>query len=151
MTTRPAVAADKAAMVDVLGDTELFPPEMLDELMQPFLDGESQEHWFVHEADDGVVGFGYLRPEELAEGTWNLLAIGVRRNTQGRGIGRAMMDYAEHFLSAERILIVETSGTDEFALTREFYLKCGYTLEATLTDYWAPGDDKVVFWKRMGG
>lgn len=150
MNTRPALAADKAAIIDVLVDTELFPVEMLDDLMQPFLDGAVDEHWFVCDArDQGVIGFGFLRPEELAEGTWNLLAIGVRRKAQGNGAGRAMMRYAETFLSKERILIIETSGTDAFAMTRDFYLKCGYTLEAMIRDYWAPEDDKVIFWKRL--
>ena len=150
MNTRPAVAADKAAIIDVLVDTELFPVELLDDLMQPFLDGAANEHWFVCDAQ-GVIGFGFLRPEELAEGTWNLLAIGVLKTSQGNGAGRAMMQYAETFLAEERILIVETSGTDEFTMTRDFYLKCGYNLEATIRDYWALGDDKVIFWKRLRG
>ena len=151
MKTRPAVAADQAAILDVLIDTELFPGDMLSDLMQPFLDGESTEQWFVCDApDQGVIGFGFLRPEALAEGVWNLLAIGVREKAQGNGVGRAMMRYVEMFLSDERILIVETSGVPAFAMTRDFYLKCGYSLEATIRDYWATGDDKVVFWKRLG-
>lgn len=150
MNTRPAVAADKAAIIDVLVETDLFPCEMLNDLMQPFLDGEANEHWFVHDdRDQGVIGFGFLRPEPLAEGTWNLIAIGVRRRAQRNGAGRAMMRYAETFLSRERILIVETSGTKAFAMTRDFYLKCGYNLEATIRDYWAPEDNKVIFWKRL--
>ncbi len=151
MQTRQALAADKAAIIDVLVDTQLFPADMLGDMMEPFLkQHDSGDHWFVHEqGGHGVVGFGYLRPEPLTEGTWNLLAIAVRTEVQGKGIGRSMMAYVEGFLSSDSVLIVETSGTDEFALTREFYSKCGYTREATIRDYWGRGDDKIVFWKRM--
>lgn len=41
------------------------------------------EQWLVHEhEEEGVVGFAYFRPEPLAEGTWNLLAIGLRKAYQ---------------------------------------------------------------------
>jgi len=151
MQTRQALAADKAAIIDVLLDTQLFPANMLDDMIEPFLNHpENRDHWFVHEEPGhGVVGFGYLRLEPLTEGTWNLLAIAVRTQLQGEGIGRSMMAYVEDLLSSESVLIVETSGTDEFAATREFYLKCGYIREATIRDYWARGDDKIVFWKRI--
>jgi ribosomal protein S18 acetylase RimI-like enzyme len=49
----------------------------------------------------------------------------------------------------QRLLIADTSGTPEFGQTREFYRKNGYTEEARIRDFWAAGNDKVVFWKRL--
>jgi hypothetical protein len=49
----------------------------------------------------------------------------------------------------QRILIVETSGTDAFALTRKFYAQSGYDEEARIRDFWAPADDKVIFRKAL--
>lgn len=59
------------------------------------------------------------------------------------------MRYVEDALraSGQRVLLVETSGLPAFALTRKFYVKCGYEKEAQVRDYYAPGDDMVLFRK----
>lgn len=62
------------------------------------------------------------------------------------------MAFIEGYLrdNGNRILIVDTSGTPEFDLTRAFYFKIGYTREAVIRDFWKDGDDKVTFWKKLG-
>lgn len=49
----------------------------------------------------------------------------------------------------QRLLIVDTSGTDDFALTRQFYATSGYEEEARIRDFWGEGDDKVIFRKSL--
>ncbi len=49
----------------------------------------------------------------------------------------------------QRVLLVETSGLPEFDRTRDFYRLLGYTEEARIHDYYAAGEDKVVFWKAL--
>ena len=44
---------------------------------------------------------------------------------------------------------VETSGTNEFTRTRNFYQLLGYENEARIRDYYDAGDDKVVFRKSL--
>ena len=49
----------------------------------------------------------------------------------------------------QRNLIVDTSGTDDFALTRRFYAQNGYEEEAPIRDFGAASDDKVIFRKAL--
>ena len=44
-----------------------------------------------------------------------------------------------------RRVYVETSGRAQYEPTRRFYEACGYAREAVLTDFYAPGDDKVIY------
>ena len=151
MIVRIPNQSDLPAIARILDETELFPREMLDELISPFLEGANQdERWYVCENDNReVAGFGYCRREPLTEGTWNLLAIGVRSAQQGLGIGATLMKHVEESLADERLLIVETSGLDSFSKTRSFYTRCGYELVATIPEYWSEGDDKVIFSKKL--
>ena len=48
-----------------------------------------------------------------------------------------------------RILLIETSSLPHYEPTRAFYVKHGYLPDAVLHDYYADGDDMVVFRKRL--
>ncbi|RLJ41858.1 ribosomal protein S18 acetylase RimI-like enzyme [Litoreibacter meonggei] len=152
MRIRPTLPDDIAALQVVLNETELFPSEMLPDMVGNFLsDEESSDIWLTCEAKGKPVGFCYAVPEELAEGAWNMLAVAVLPSEQGGGCGGAIVKHLETALRecGQRILIADTSGTDDFAPTRNFYRKNGYSEEARIRDFWAAGDDKVVFWKSL--
>ena len=150
ISIRPAKAHDLAAIRRLAEATDLFPAEMLDDMIAGYLDGSKPDLWFVAD-DEGVQGFGFCEPERMADGAWNLLAIGVAPDRQGEGLGAAMLRYLEAELAKlrARILIVETMGTDAFQQTRDFYLKNGFAEEARIRDFYEDGGDKVVFWKRI--
>ncbi len=152
MEIRKVLVDDVPALKTVLNSIELFPSEMLDEIISDYLNNdESEEVWFTAVLDDQPIGIGFCGPEKLTEGTYNLYAIGVRSDIQAKGIGSHMMSFIEKHLKelGHRILIVDTSGTEEFRLTRKFYEKLGYHKEAVIRDFWKDGDDKVTFWKRL--
>jgi ribosomal protein S18 acetylase RimI-like enzyme len=48
-----------------------------------------------------------------------------------------------------RVLLVETSSTDQYERTRAFYRGRGYDEEATIREFYGPGDHKVVFWRSL--
>lgn len=152
MKMRPTKSADIPALKLVLDGTGLFPSQMLPDMLSGFLSGDDSESvWMTAEEDRNAIGFCFASPEALTEGTWNMLAIAVLPAKQGGGAGSAMVAALEKHLAEQgnRILIADTSGTDDFAQTREFYRKNGYTEEARIRDFWAAGDDKVVFWKAL--
>ncbi|WP_208352912.1 GNAT family N-acetyltransferase [Pseudaestuariivita rosea] len=148
---QPTQQADIAGLQVVLDQTGLFPSDMLPDMLAPALAREAEAFWLTCHIGDAAVGFCYTAPEELTVGTWNMLALAVRPDFQGQGLGGALVKAAEKHLAdmGQRILIVETSGTDAFALTRKFYAENGYDEEGRICDFWAEGDDKVVFRKTL--
>ena len=136
----------------VLDSSQLFPSHLLDDMIDDYFSNmAATDIWFTMLHDEKPISIGYCAPERLTEGTYNLYAIAVRKDHQGKGIGKKMMAYIEKLLldQHQRILIVETSGKPEFELTRTFYLKCNYIQQAVIPEFYDTGDDKVVFWKKL--
>ena len=142
---------DITALQIVLDRTDLFPGHMLPEMLAPALTGETEAFWLTCHVDGSPVGFCYTVPEDLTEGTWNMLALAVHPDFQGSGLGTALVQAAERRLrsNGQRILLVDTSSTDDFALTRQFYARNGYEEEARIRDFWSAGDHKVIFRKSI--
>ncbi len=149
---RNVIKEDVQGLKEVLDSSELFPSQYLDDMISDYLNNaESEEIWFTGVSDGNIIGLGYCRPEKFTDGTYNLLAIAVRKEFQGKGIGRDMMGFIEQQLreKSKRILIVETSSDPQYKLTKEFYEKRDYRQEATIQDFWKEGEDKVIFWKKL--
>ena len=148
---KPTSSDDIPGLQAVLEGTGLFPGDMLPDMLAPALSGETEALWLTCHVGGEAVGLCYTVPEAFADATWNMLALAVRPDLQGKRFGAALVQAVEHRLKDkdQRILIVDTSGTDEFALTRRFYARNGYEEEARIRDFWAKGDDKVTFRKAL--
>ncbi|WP_298540766.1 N-acetyltransferase [uncultured Aquimarina sp.] len=143
---------DVVSLKEVLDSSGLFPSHLLEEMINNYFnDGSSTDIWFTAINKDKPISIGYCAPERLTEGTYNLYAIAVHKDYQGKGIGKKKMDYIENLLreNGHRVLIVETSGKSEFELTRKFYHKCKYTKQAVIPEFYDKDDDKIVFWKKL--
>lgn len=152
MKVRPTIRDDIPRLEGIVHETGLFPSELLPEMLGGFLnENPNGEVWLTCEADGAPVGLCFAAPEQFTGGAWNMLAIAVASSRRGTGVGGALVKGLEHILRhrGERVLIADTSGTDAFARTRDFYRKHGFTEEARIRDFWAAGDDKVVFWKSL--
>ena len=152
---RPCSASDLPAVKGIVDAVALFPSELLDDMISfeppPGESDEPHDFWLVHDEGHGPVGVAYCAPEAMASGTWNALLLAVRPERHDRGIGTGLMARVESLLAArgERVLLVETSGTDAFERTRGFYARIGYEREAVIREYYGAGDDKVVFRKAL--
>jgi len=143
--------ADLAAVALVLDGTGLFPPDLLAPMAEPFLSGAAPHHWLVACEGGRPIGFVYCEPERMTEGTFNLLAIAVLPERQRGGVGRELVRSLEARLrrARARVLLVETSSLDEYARTRAFYDREGFSREALIRDFYTEGEHKVVFRKRL--
>ena len=153
---RPATPADTPALVTLAGRTGVFKPHELVALQEVLDDyhavnREEGHHCFTADADDRAGGFVYFGPVAMTDRTWDLWWIAVDPSTQGRGIGATLMAFAEAEIRSHggRLLTLDTSSTAAYEPTRQFYLKLGYTLLATLPDYYSDGDGKCIFGKRL--
>jgi GNAT superfamily N-acetyltransferase len=149
---RPTTPDDTTALI-AIADAIGFQPNELEELSEMLADyfgGDSDSaNFWITDDDNGPVGVAYCEPERMTNRTWNLQLIAIRPDRQGQGRGARLLRYVEQTLTArgERMLLVETSGLPGFERTRAFYAKCGYEEEARIRDFYAAGDDKVVFRK----
>ncbi len=149
---RSVSLADINQIKKVVDSSELFPSEYLDEMISDYFNNsDSEDIWFTYIENNTATAIGYCVPEKLTEGTYNLLAIGVLKESQGKGIASEMMKYIELTIKEKggRILIVETSSDDAQIAARNFYKKIDYTQEAVIRDFWKDGEDKIVFWKKL--
>jgi len=152
MSIRSVVEEDIPDLKKVLESIELFPSEFLDEMISDyFSNANSEDIWLTKVLDNKCIAIAYCAPEKFTDGTYNLYAIGVTKEFQGKGTGGEMMRYVEELLTRKsaRLLLVETSGDPQFELTRRFYDGLGYKKEAVIREFWKEGEDKIVFWKKL--
>ena len=67
--------------------------------------------------------------------------------------GDELLKFVEEYVRSAngRVLIIETSSLPKLERTRRFYAKRGYVLCGQVPDFYADGDDKVIFAKRIAG
>ncbi len=150
---RLATRDDSAAVIALAVAAGLFSAnetEVLDNMLADYFGGNIDDgHVCVIDEEDEPLGVAYYAPALATDRTWYLTMIAVRLDRQGQGRGAALLRHVEHALQAsgQRVLLVETSGLQTYERTRTFYAKCGYEEEARIRDFYAAGDDMVVFRK----
>jgi ribosomal protein S18 acetylase RimI-like enzyme len=153
---RPTVPADTPAILQIAEGTGVFKPHEIVALNEVISDyhavshGE-EHHAITYEKDGQIIGFAYYAPAAMTDRSWYLYWIAVSKQTQARGLGGYLLRHAEDDIRKRngRVLFIETSSLPHYELTRKFYLKHGYEVTAVLRDYYADGDDMVVFRKHF--
>lgn len=153
MLTRACTEPDVPLVLDLAVSSGLFPPDgigLLEHLMVDYF-GRTRALGHACVLTSGGEGVAYYEPAPATDGTWYLTMIAVRRDAQGQGVGTALMAHVETALrdAGQRVLLVQTSGDPAFVRTRAFYARCGYDAEARVRDYYAAGEDMVLFRKAL--
>ena len=152
---RAALPQDRESIIEVARLSGLFPPEGIAEIeatLASFFAGQAGgEQWLVSILENRAAAIAYYAPERMTDGTWNLYLLAVHPEQQGQGLGGALVQQVEQDLlqASARVLLIETSGVPDFAGQRAFYVRLGYHEEARIREFYAPGDDKVVYWKLL--
>ncbi|MGH7527775.1 MAG: GNAT family N-acetyltransferase [Gemmatimonadales bacterium] len=100
--------------------------------------------------DGRLAGWICWGPTPCTLGTFDLYWMAVDPALHGAGIGTALLHEMERRLAgAARLIVVETAGRPDYLGTRAFYQARGYRAAATIPDFYAPGDDQVVYLKSL--
>jgi ribosomal protein S18 acetylase RimI-like enzyme len=143
----------RAAVEEIVRATGSFSASEVDVALEVFDDGMKGDDYELIGAfhDDRLVGYACFGPTPSTDRTYDLYWIAVHPAAQHGGAGSALMAEVERRLAsrAARLLVIETSSRKDYAPTRRFYEKRGYAISARLRDFYAPGDDRIVFSRRV--
>ena len=149
-------AAEAAAIRTLARSEPLFSTqevEVVDELLDDYLQRADHHGYFFLSAwqDEALAGFACYGPTPMTDGTYDLYWIAVAPAWKGQGVGRALLAAVESDVRARggHLLVLDTSGRPDYAGTRSFYEHLGFTQTATVPDFYATGDDLVIFTHRL--
>jgi GNAT superfamily N-acetyltransferase len=136
----PSFDTDDQSVALELVDIALNDPEQIDYLFLLAVDGSDQP-----------IGYACYGPTPLTDGTYDLYWIAVSSDLSGKGIGTSLLQAVEEDIKSRngRMLIIETSSSEGYEKTRQFYLKNAYPLVETIKDFYRSGEDRVTFIKRF--
>lgn len=154
---RPIEPGDREAIRALIAGTNAFKPfevEVAMELVDVALTRKGQDdyHPYVLAEEDGTVAaYACFGKNPMTAGTFDLYWIATRADRMGKGYGRAILSFVEEEVRRRGgyLLVIETSSKESYGSAREFYDKVGCTLAAQLPDYYAKGDDKLIYLKQL--
>jgi ribosomal protein S18 acetylase RimI-like enzyme len=155
MTLRTILkVSDPDTIFQIVQNTGFFRPEecqIARELAEESL-AKPGEYEFIFAETDGCT-IGYICYAEIpgTVGSYELYWMAVEPAQQGAGIGKALTIAAEEDIKARggRQIYISTSGSELYSKTRAFYDRMGYEKAATLKDFFLPGDDEIIYVKRV--
>lgn len=150
-------ATDAKQINDLLVSTDFFYEYEIDvaiELVEMTIekgDKVSGYYFIVAEEDGNVIGFCNFGPTPCTEGSYDLYWIAVHKNSMNKGLGGILLEKTEETIRkiGGTNIWVETASRPQYLPTRQFYEKNGYEKKAQLPDFYAKGDDKVVYLKKV--
>jgi ribosomal protein S18 acetylase RimI-like enzyme len=159
-TIRPLVAADRSGVFRILENAGNFTPaevgialELIDEWLE--LGEHSGYLTYVLEARDPekseVLGYVCFGPTPLTESTFDVYWIAVDKSKHRGGVGKRLLKFSEEEVVRRggKMLLIETSSQETYGGTIQFYERTGYELVGKIPEYYKPGDDKLIFAKRL--
>lgn len=104
---------------------------------------------FVYDENKKILGYHCIGKRPLTDAVYDLYWIVVDPDSQIKGIGKKLIEHAEDFVKKNkgRWLLVETSSSEKYSRTRNFYLRNNYSIVAQINDFYSVGNDLIVFGK----
>jgi ribosomal protein S18 acetylase RimI-like enzyme len=147
---------DIQSVREILSSTGFFQDFEIDvaiELVEEFLlKGVNSGYNFLFaELGNKAIAYSCFGAIPCTKHSFDLYWIGVHEDYRGKGLGKIILAESENRIRemhGEKIFI-ETSSTEKYLPTRNFYLKNGYLEAAFLKDFYASGDSKYIYEKSL--
>jgi ribosomal protein S18 acetylase RimI-like enzyme len=151
---RPVTPEDRHQIEQLFRANRIFGPHEVAVALEVFdaslIPGQTDYESRGIEVDGRLAGWICWGPTPCAQGTYDMYWIAVDPDVHGGGLGSILVAEMErHLQGRARMIVVETGGRKEYAATRGFYLARDYEEVARVPDFYAPGDDQVIFVKRL--
>jgi GNAT superfamily N-acetyltransferase len=155
VVTKGVTADDRRHIEEILRSTNYFYEfeietalEIADDTISKGME-KSGYSWMMIRDEDGLVAFANYGKNAFSTHSWDLYWIAVHDNSRNKKLGRMLLKEIENDVrsSGGKILWIETSGRPLYASTEGFYQRNGYTLAASLKDFYGPGDPKQIYTK----
>ena len=150
------LSADVAAVRQLVHDSGFFnhaecniAAELVSEYLQKGLSSGYQ--FFFLETDKQLLAYSCYGAIDGTQSSYDLYWIVVAPDKQGQGLGQQLLQQTEQaiLVAGGQRIYIETSSRAQYQPTRQFYKKAGYLQVASLTDFYARGDDKVIYCKSL--
>jgi ribosomal protein S18 acetylase RimI-like enzyme len=151
---RPLAAADRRRIEEITRAVSVFREDEVPVALEVFDGAVAGSPDYVAlgaTVDERLVGWICWGPTPCTLGTYDLYWMAVDPAAQAAGIGTALLREMEGRLAGSaRLIVVETAGRPDYRPTRAFYEARGYRKASVIPDFYAPGDDQVVYVKALG-
>jgi GNAT superfamily N-acetyltransferase len=106
-------------------------------------------NWMMLYEGDTLLAFANYVKNSFSVHSWDLYWLAVHQNFRHKKLGSVLLKEVENDIrsSGGKILWLDTSGRQLYTPTEQFYRSNGYTLQASLPDFYAPGDPKQIYSK----
>ena len=156
-TIRRIQAADREPVHQLLISTNAFQAHELVvalELIDIALTKPAQEDYlpYVLEHRGELVAYACFGLNPMTTATYDLYWLATRRDQMRQGYGRAIVAFVEAEVERRggRLLVIETSSKESYGGSRHFYTQVGCEWAGCVPDFYAPGDDRMIYFKRLG-
>ena len=163
MRIRNVKSGDRAALHALVRHVNIFEPHEIrvaEELIEERLAGSADYLIYIAEEEaeaeaaavgTRLLGFVCHGHNPVTDAVHDIYWIVVEPSAQRRGVGRALLSYAENRVRemAGRAIRIETSGQPQYRAAEELYEACGYSRVAEIADFYKPGDAMRTYMKRV--
>jgi ribosomal protein S18 acetylase RimI-like enzyme len=146
---------DRALIEEILRSTGFFYEfeimtalEIADETLAKGSE-KSGYSWIKISENGDMVAFANYGKNSFSIHSWEIYWIAVHNNSRSKKLGSVLLQAVEEDVrkAGGKIIWIETSGRPLYLPTEIFYKRNGYTLQASLKDFYGPGDPKQIYAK----